>query len=197
MECFFEYTLINSKLGGEQGRTSVSCVLTTTSGHFRDSPFLAKLPLAVHPMEHFTIGSNSQDLFTILQAHDPEMMIPKNWDRVESALDVCVMFGFWMFPSIIAAGIAKPDGHVERAPWAVFEFASNFENPPLARYAISQLHRDANIISMSPATFDPALFTEVQGNYVAALYRAMGTKGWTTVLDKESDWEEIAMAFKV
>jgi hypothetical protein len=50
---------------------------------------------------------------------------------------------------------------------------------------------------MSPATFDPALFSEVQGIYVAALYRAMGTKGWTTVLDKESDWEEIAMAFKV
>jgi hypothetical protein len=197
MECTFEYTLINSELGGEQGRTPVSCVLTTTSTHFRDLPFLSKLPLEVPPMEHLTITSNSQDFFTILQAHDTSLLIPKNWDRVESALDVCVRFGFWMFPSIIAAGLAKPGGPAERAPWAVFVFASNFESPPLARYAISQLHRDANITSMSPATFDPALFAEVQGTYVAALYRAMGAKGWTTVLDKESDWEEIAMAFKV
>jgi hypothetical protein len=76
-------------------------------------------------------------------------------------------------------------------------FASKFESPALARYAISQLHRDANITSMAPATFDPALFSDGEGIYMAALYRAMGTKGWTTVLDKESDWEEIAMAFKV
>jgi hypothetical protein len=180
-----------------KGRTPDSCVLTTTSTQFRDLPALAKLPPGARPVEHFTISSNSQDFLTILQAHDIQMLIPKSWDRVRSALDVCVRCGFYMFPSILAAGLAKPGGHADRAPWAVFGFASKFDSPAIARYAISQLYRDANITSMSPATFDPALFSEVQGIYVAALYRAMGTKGWTTVLDKESDWEEIAMAFKV
>jgi hypothetical protein len=148
-------------------------------------------------MEHFTINSNSQDFFTLLQAHEPGFSLPERWDRIESALEICSRFGFWMFPSIIAAGLSKLDGQIEQAPWAVFVFASKFDSPVIARYAISQLHRDANISSMSPATFDLELFSEVHGIYVAALYRAMGTKGWTTVLDKESDWEEIAMAFKV
>jgi len=197
MECTFEYTLINLELGGEQCRTSVSFVLTTTSTWFLDLPSLAKLPSEARPVEHLAVTSNSQDLFTLLQAHDTQMLIPKSWDRVQSALDLCVTSGFWMFPSIVAAGLAKPEGHAERAPWAVSVFASKFDSPVIARYAISQLHRDANISSMSPATFDLALFSQVQGIYVAALYRAMGTKGWTTVLDKESDWEEIAMAFKV
>jgi hypothetical protein len=172
-------------------------MLITTSEYFRDLPFLAKVPIEVPRNEHLIIESNSEDLITILQAHDTQMLIPKSWDRVQSALVICVRFGFWMFPSIVAAGLAKPGGHTEGAPWAVFVFASKFNSPAIARSAISQLHRDANISSMSPATFDPALFTEVQGTYVAALYRAMGAKGWTTVLDKESDWEEIAMAFKV
>jgi hypothetical protein len=160
-------------------------------------PFLSRLPLEVPPIEHFTIDSNSQDFFTILQAHDFHGFLAKRWDQIQSALDVCVRLGFWMFPFMVAAGITKPGGHVEQAPWAIFVFASKFDSPVIARSAISHLHRDANISSMSPATFDPALFAGVQGPYVAALYRAMGTKGWTTVLDKEWDWEDIATAFKL
>jgi hypothetical protein len=172
-------------------------VLTTTSTHFRNLEFLAKVPLDLPPDEFLLINANSQGFFTVLQFHETHSAPLALWDRIDSALEVGTKFGFWMLPSLIAAGVARLGGQVEKIPWAIFVFASRFGSPAIAKFAVSHLHRDANIKSMSPATFDPALFSRVPGIYVAALYRAMGTKDWTTVLDKESDWEEIAIAFKV
>lgn len=92
---------------------------------------------------------------------------------------------------------AQSDKYAQKAPWAVFEFASQYEYLALARLAISYFHMDPEINCMSAATFLPTFFSEVPGDYVAALYRAMGRKNWWAILNKESDWEEIAAAFKL
>jgi hypothetical protein len=172
-------------------------MLTTTSTHFGNMPTLAKNPVPVFTEGFYKININSQDFFTILQLHDPNGAVGATWDRIESVLETGSRHGFWLLPSLVASIAAKSDGHAKHNPWSVFEFASRVDCFGLAKLAISHFHRDAIIRSLSPATFEPAFFSKFPGNYVAALYKAMMTKDWATVLDKESDWEEIAMAFKL
>jgi len=147
-----------------------------------------------HPMD---ISADSHDFFTILQIHEKNGALPQSWDRIESALTTGVRLGFWMLPFLVIAIASKSGGYTQTNPWAVFDFASRANCLGLAKFAISHLHLDPAISTWSAATLDPTRFSQVSGSYVAALYQAMGAKGWTTVLDKESDWQEIAGAFNV
>lgn len=146
--------------------------------------------------EPIPIDITEKDFVTILQIHDPDDMVTMSWRRVSSALEAGDDLGFDLLPIMVAA---KSNDYVQSSPWAVFEFAAQYEYIALARLAISYFHQDSQINTMTLATLKPSFFSEVPGDYVSALYRAMGTGKIhrLTILNQESVWEEISAAFKV